>query len=331
MCMGAALAFPAAALYLTFPRLLDRYDPEPWYALLGALAWGALGAAGLSLAFNSTIGGVAALTTGPESADVFSAVFVAPVTEEFFKGLGVWAIFIFLRREFDGLVDGVMYATFVALGFAATENVIYYARAGAEGDLGLIFIMRGVLFPWGHPVYTAMFGLGLGLARETRHGFLRILGPLFGFCGAVLLHATWNGLATLASDEEGALVFFCSLPVWLLFVLFFVAIVIVLVRRRGRIIRDHLQDEVALGNLSQAEVALVGSAFGVSRARRLHGDLGVRFVRAAARLALSKWHATRAHQQSKHTVSMDFILPLRNQLKELRATYLQKSQRGGRT
>ena len=35
MLTGALLAVPAGLVYLTVPRLLDRYDPEPWYALSG--------------------------------------------------------------------------------------------------------------------------------------------------------------------------------------------------------------------------------------------------------------------------------------------------------
>ena len=45
------------------------------------------------------------------------------------KGMAVFGVFFFLKREFDGVVDGVIYATFAALGFAATENIIYYANA----------------------------------------------------------------------------------------------------------------------------------------------------------------------------------------------------------
>jgi len=96
-------------------------------------------------------------------------------------------------------------------------------------------------------------------------------------------------------------------------------VIIVLVRRRGRIVRQYLEDEVALGNLTPAELELVCRPFGLLAARRMHGALGVAFVRAAARLALSKWHSVRAQKQSKHTVSMDFVVPLRQQLRDLRA------------
>jgi RsiW-degrading membrane proteinase PrsW (M82 family) len=242
MCMGAVLALPAGVMYLTFPRLLDRYDPEPWYALLGCLFWGAIAACGFSVTINSLVSEGVANVYGAEAGEIVGAVICAPLVEEFWKGIAVFGMFYFLKREFDGIVDGIIYASFVALGFAAVENVLYYGRAAAEGGLagiGVNFVMRGILFPWGHPVYTAMTGIGFGLAREGRHPAVRALGPLFGYGVAVMLHAMWNGGATFAGmSEQGGGIFCCSIMLWFAFVTAFIGMVIALVRRRGRILRE---------------------------------------------------------------------------------------------
>ncbi len=316
MGIGAAIAFPAMVVYLTFPRLLDRYDPEPWYALLLALAWGALAACGFSAFINTFVGALAAGAVSPEAGDVVGAVVSAPIVEEAFKGMMVLGIFFFLKDEFDGMVDGVIYATFTAIGFAATENVIYYANALQEADVsGLAFtvFLRGFLAPWGHPLYTSMTGIGIGLSREAESPFVRFLAPFLGYGLAVCLHALWNGAATFA--DFGALLL---LPLWFLFVAAFVILVMVLVRRRGSIIRQHLVDEVALGNISQGELDLVASAFGHLRAFFRKGPKGTAFVRAIARLGISKWHTGRAMRGQTRTVSMDFIVPLRARIRELR-------------
>ena len=317
MCTGAAFALPAGLMYLTVPRLLDRYDPEPWYALVGCFFWGAIAACGFSVLVNELVGAAAN--------DMMAIVVSAPITEELWKGIGVAGVFFFLRREFDGVVDGIIYATFVALGFAMFENIIYYGNASQEGQLGITFLMRGVLFPWGHPVYTAMTGIGFGLARETEKGWVRWTAPVLGYLGAVLLHAIWNGTASIADRvEQGGALFLCMLPVWFLFVLAFIVVIVALVRRRGRIIRAHLADEVALGHLAQWEVDMTCKAWGVFQARMRWGRKGADFVRATARLALSKWHAGRAHRQQTHTVSMDFIVPLRERIRQLRAELHQQ-------
>jgi protease PrsW len=265
MCIGAVLAFPACSLYLTVPRLLDRYDPEPWYALVGCLLWGGIAACGFSATINTFAEQMAVGTLGAESASSFSAVLSAPFVEEFWKAVGVGGVFYFLRREFDGVVDGIIYATFVALGFATVENVIYYAEAAGHDSLAFTFVLRGIVAPWGHPVYTAMTGIGFGISRETEKAWVRWSAPLFGYTGAVILHMLWNGSAVVADSlgEEGGVYFLCMLPVWLLFVGAFVALVIGLVVRRGRIIRRFLEDEVALRNLSAQEVDLICSAFGL--------------------------------------------------------------------
>jgi protease PrsW len=320
MLAAALLAFPAGLMYLTVPRLLDRYDPEPWYALLGCLAWGGLAACGFSLVVNSTLGGIATAVAGKDAGLVVGAVISAPLTEEFWKALGVLGVFWFLRREFDGVVDGIMYATFTALGFATVENVIYYAEAADKGGemLAGTFFLRGILAPWGHPLYTSMFGIGVGMARETTRPAVRWLAPLFGYFCAVLLHAAWNGSAIFAGFTGSGLFLF-TLPLWLLFVLGFLGLVIALVVRRGRIIRQFLEDEVHIGTMTRDELKLIGSAFGLMTARSRYGQAGADFVRAGARLALSKWHTVRAMKSSRHTVSAAFVAPLRQQIAQLRA------------
>jgi RsiW-degrading membrane proteinase PrsW (M82 family) len=328
MGMGALLAFPPLLVYLWLPWVIDRFDPEPWWALALALAWGAVAACGFSALINTNVEMLAIdLAGGPKSKHALAvgqavgACLSAPLTEELWKGLAVFGVFFFVRREFDGVVDGIIYATFVALGFAATENVVYYARAGLEetlkhkhGLLGITFVLRGVLAPWGHPLYTSMTGLGFGIARETSRPWLRWAAPIGGYLTAAFLHFVWNGAATLSG-----VVTLVMLPLWFLFVLLFVAMVVALVFRKGRIIKENLRDEVLIGTLTQQELDMVVSPFGRWKARSSYGGAaGKDFVAAAARLGLCKWHAARAMKGQKRTVSMDFIAPLRQELARLR-------------
>ncbi len=320
--VSAALAFPACFVYLWVPVIIDRYDPEPWYTLALAFLWGAIPACGFSAIINTFNGAIGGLIAGKEGADFVGAVISAPLVEEFFKGLAVLGMFWFLRREFDGVVDGVIYATFAALGFAATENVIYYARSALSGgDSGLIgtFFIRGILAPWGHPLYTSMTGIGIGIARETNKTWLKLLAPVGGYFLAAGLHATWNGSAVLSGWLDFPL-FFLMLPLWFLFVTAFGIVLIFLVRREGKIIRKNLEDEVLLGNLTREELDLVCSPVGRLKALFGRGGFkGRRFIDAASRLALSKWHAARAMQGQKRTISADFIVPMRQELHKLRA------------
>jgi RsiW-degrading membrane proteinase PrsW (M82 family) len=317
MAVGAALAFIPLVLYASVPRIIDRFDPEPWWCLALALLWGAFAACGFAAAINTAVLWGLSQVVPPTTARAITACVCAPVVEEFWKGLGVLGVFYFLRREFDGVVDGVIYATFTALGFAAVENVTYYASADMtkhHSALAGTFLIRGVLSPWGHPLYTSMTGLGFGLARETLKPWLRWGAPFLGYMAAVFLHSVWNSAAQISG-----MLWLLMLPLWFVFVASFVGLLVWLVARKGRIIRENLKDEVLLGILSAGELDLVASPTGRFRAGVSHGALGRDFVGAATRLGLSKWHTARAMRGQKRTVSAEWIVPLRAELGDLRS------------
>ncbi|HVY48311.1 MAG TPA: PrsW family intramembrane metalloprotease, partial [Minicystis sp.] len=309
--VGGALALFAVLFYIPLPAIIDRFDPEPWWCLAMAFVWGAVVATGFAGLFNTLIGDVVTGVLGKKLGLLVTVSCVAPFCEEFFKGLAVLGAFYFLRREFDGVVDGIIYATFTALGFACIENVQYYAHAQAAHALTFTFLLRGVLAPWGHPLYTSMTGIGFGVSRESDSPVVRVLAPIVGYLGGVTLHAIWNFVPTALSMAGYPALFFPVLALWLLFVAAFFVIILVLVARKGRVIRDHLKDEVLLGNLSQDEVELICSPVGRLRCTfSWRGATGRKFIAAGARLALSKWHTARAMRGSKKTVSADFIVPM---------------------
>lgn len=135
-----------------------------------------------------------------------------------------------------------------------------------------------------------------------------------GYFFAVFLHSVWNTAATISNQ-----LVLLMLPLWFLFVFAFVGLLIWLVARKGRIIRDNLKDEILLGNLTPWELGLITSPIARLRATfSFGGSAGRKFVDAAARLALSKWHTARATQGRKLTVSADMVAPLRQDLHRLR-------------
>jgi hypothetical protein len=70
------------------------------------------------------------------------------------------------------------------------------------------FILRGALSPFTHPLFTCMFGIGVGIAARTPHRQLRWLAPAGGYLAAVVLHALWNGSATLDGGRSFLSVYF---------------------------------------------------------------------------------------------------------------------------
>ncbi|HEX3732686.1 MAG TPA: PrsW family intramembrane metalloprotease [Mycobacteriales bacterium] len=188
---------------------LDRYEPEPWHYLMFTFAWGAFVATLAALIINTTGSALVKDLTG-QDATTTTAIFIAPPTEETAKAVPLFLmLFLVLigRRVIHGVIDGIVYAGMAAIGFAFTENVLYFGGAyveaadkggGSDGLVALLttFVMRAVMSPFAHPLFTSMTGIGVGLAAVTKSRAVRVLAPIGGLLLAILLHGTWNALAT---------------------------------------------------------------------------------------------------------------------------------------
>src|SRR5512136_1399728 len=165
-------AFVPAFFMAAIVYWLDRYEKEPLILLGAAFFWGAVVAAGGAFIINTIFGiGIYALTGSGDVADQATAALVAPFVEEGVKGLAVLIVFLFFRKEFDSILDGIIYAAITALGFAATENVLYiyrngYLANGWGGFWALVFV-RVMLVGWMHPFFTSFTGIGLASSRMS--------------------------------------------------------------------------------------------------------------------------------------------------------------------
>ncbi len=318
--VGTILAFIPAPFYLLLFLWLDRYDPEPAWALGGAFAWGALFAIIVSFLVNTIFGTVAMTVAGGPVGNVLGSVISAPIIEEATKGLGVLLISIFLRKEFDDIVDGIVYAGVIALGFATVENILYYGSQFAESGLGpgLIFILflRGVLSPFAHALFTSMTGIGCGIARETHNKTLRITMPILGYILAVFLHALWNGAAVFINAFIGGGAYFIFyLVVWVPLFLIMLAVMIYMVYREAKLIKQMLAIEVARGLISPQQLELVGSSFAQLKwlgSSLFSGDIKKfsaqrKFLRSVTKLAFCYWHVARANEANGQTQSLPQI------------------------
>jgi len=228
---------------------VDRYEPEPLWLLLVCFFWGALGATFFSLIFNTIGGTVVYAALGPsQAAQGATASFIAPPVEESFKGiflLVVWAASALWLKELDGALDGAIYGGVIGLGFTLTEDVLYIMRGTSEGGLAaftVIFFLRTILGGLGHATFTAMTGVGVGIAAESRNVLVKIVSPIGGWIAAMGLHFLHNFLVSFL----GGVGLLLKLAVFFTFdVLFFVLLYILAFRDRAIVIRN-LVDEVGV-------------------------------------------------------------------------------------
>jgi protease PrsW len=233
---------------------LDRYEPEPLGLLLTAFGWGALVATTAALVLQSVDQFVL------RTPDTVTGVIVAPITEEGAKGLFIVLLLVTRRRVIDGVLDGIVYAGLVGVGFAFTENILYLGGAymggedvgaGGLGSATTLFVIRGVFSPFAHPLFTSFTGIGVGVAVVTTSKVWRFLAPVLGYVAAVIAHGSWNGSAFFAGGRLFVLTYlFAMVPAFLLLAGF----AIWARRREGRMLTRSLTDCAARGLLDPAEV-----------------------------------------------------------------------------
>ena len=118
------------------------------------------------------------------------------------KALALWWLFTWMRHEFDGVLDGLIYGALIGFGFAMTENFFYFIGAFDEGgfvNLTAVIILRSVVFGLNHAFYTSLTGIGFGLARSARSRAVRLVWIAAGLSAAILVHSLHNLGATFAS------------------------------------------------------------------------------------------------------------------------------------
>ena len=288
LLIGMISATLPVPIYLVLVLWIDRYEAEPPWMLATAFFWGALVAVFFAFLINTASDvAVQLMTNSVRAGHTFGAVVSAPIVEESAKALILFIFFFAKKDEFDGVIDGIVYAAMVGLGFAMTENLQYYGKAVMDSGSTLTFvlILRGFLAPFSHPMFTSLTGIGLGLARQSRNVAIKWIAPPFGLMAAMAMHSIWNGSGVLF----GGGVFILTYILIMIPAFFIMLVVIALaLRREGQIVREHLIVEFQGGVFTPDEYRRLGSVF---------GRMGYSF-NALTRGGFGHWQAARQLNQT---------------------------------
>jgi protease PrsW len=208
-------------------------------------------------------------------------------------------------------MDGIVYGSAVGFGFALAEDILYGVQYGAE-----TFLVRRILGGFAHAAFTSLTGIGIGLIPFIHNRAARVFPPLLGLLGAIILHATFNFLATTLGPVAYVFMFFV--------VLAYLVIIIVWLAFERRTIRGELRDEVERGLVSPEEYAILPTFFrrtGYYLRLIFSGRLGAwagsrRVHSAAVDLAFAKRLARRWPTASRE----ERVRALRQKILDLRAT-----------
>lgn len=338
---------------------LDRRERETPWLFAVAFLWGAFIATGLALPLNNAIlHGVAGWVArnpvigdalGPDAVMLLGAPLAGPIVEEITKGLGLVALFVLLRAEFDNMRDGFVYGALIGLGFNWFEAPLYVAQTYAEfgtASWGMQLGWRYALFGLaGHAMFTGIFGAGLGLALQTRRTWLKVLAPMIALLLAVAAHAYNNvlplvfAIAARAAGEpptqaETSPPHIGLLDAWIsgtlaqltIFLPFLVIVALALWRSgvwERRVIREELADEVGRC-VSAAEYQAI-ERDGVFRTRRIDAvqpQVSAALVNAQHELAFRK---RRARNERRDPETDPLVAAWREEIRLLRELVVRRA------
>jgi RsiW-degrading membrane proteinase PrsW (M82 family) len=330
LLVGLVTASVPVPIYIVLVLWVDRYESEPIWMLATAFFWGALVAVFFAFLFNTATGLlVTGLTNSRNAGETFAAVISAPIVEETAKAVILFIFFFWKKDEFDGVIDGIVYAALVGLGFAMTENIQYYGKAMMEGGgekLTVILIIRGAFAPFSHPLFTSMTGIGLGLARQTRNTAVKVITPIVGLLVAICMHSIWNGSAVIF----GGLGFLVTYLIVMVPAFVIILIVIILALRwEGQVVRQFLMTDFERGLLTKDEYnqlgtirGRMGSSFNAFSGGGLERwRLRMRLNQLASELAFHRSRVSRGVCSSKQDVverEMAYLQALENLLQKVR-------------
>ena len=216
----SAAALVPAIILMYYVYRQDKVEKEPG-RLLGKLVLGGVFAALISIVLE----GVAQIALSAylqntymsyAGSGIITATYVALI-EEITKFFFLYK-FSWRDPAFNYRFDGIVYAVFVSLGFAAFENILYIFFYGGLS----VALPRALLAIPAHMSFAVYMGLLYGFAKQAelkgdtgRSNLLLVTGYLM----AVLLHATYDGSIMIGSDA--AVTFFACFVVVLDIVMLF--------------------------------------------------------------------------------------------------------------
>ncbi len=213
LAAAASVSFLSAFALVNVICLLDRHKRKPLRLLAGVFVWGAAVATFGAIIAESLLDVATGVVFGSyEITSQLGGSVYAPIVEESLKGFAILIVLIYFSSQFDDVMDGIVYAVIVALGFAATENTLYlqsaFEIAGTPG-LAVLWFVRIGLGGWCHPFFTSLTGIGLAMAWKSHDIGEKLSWPLLGLVMAMIMHglfntmAIWNGPVTLLFDLAG--------------------------------------------------------------------------------------------------------------------------------
>jgi len=274
---------------------LDRYEREPLWVLLLTFVWGAAGATTLSMCVSgSGVAILGSLGIGEDAQSVIAAIVFAPPVEELEKG-AVLGLLLWWPKSLDSFTDGVIYGSASGLGFALTENFVYFLEAYKTGGFEAwvtTVVLRTLFTAAMHALASGIVGGVIGFAYQRGVGAAGgLAAAAAGYVIAMLVHFGWNSLAVASTvtEQPAFTAIGMILVVAAVFVYFLVLNLSVLAD--SRMIRRELMEEVSAGLIPEEHARVVSNAFRRNRLQLPHSIPVNLYIGWLVRLAMVRSRA----------------------------------------
>jgi len=182
-----------ALVWIIYFYYKDRFQPEPWRNLgltylLGLMTAFACVNFFELLPYLGIPEDPSVLTESHGWPFLIYSIGITGLVEEFFKLLP-FLIVVLQLKDFDEKIDGIVYASVIALGFASFENARYLAYMEGFELLG-----RAIASPLTHTIFSSIWGYTVGVAH-MRHKSVTAA-SLKGLALAAIVHGLFNFFTT---------------------------------------------------------------------------------------------------------------------------------------
>jgi len=172
------LSYIVGFLFLLFIRSYDKYDKEPLWRLV----------------LFSFVGGVVAILVSTilygwihPKYNLTDAILKVGTVEEFSKLATLFILYKLIKKEFDEIVDGIIYIAAISLGFSVIENIFYALHA--PHPYGVLF-KRFLFATIGHISFSVYMGIAFYVHKKIHKNYL---GLFLAFMIATLAHGFYDG------------------------------------------------------------------------------------------------------------------------------------------
>ena len=189
------LAFAPGIFWLWLIYRSDKFRPEPRTLVIRTFLWGMAVSIPVVIVEHLLYPGTIDITQTSRlslGSIAYLSFIVAGLTEELGKFLVVRKT-VYDSPYFDEPMDGIIYSSASALGFASLENVGYLVMFGWQ-----TILVRGPISTLGHVLFSVMWGYPLGLGKVGGPR-IKVL-TWFGLIASMVTHGLFNFLLLAESS-----------------------------------------------------------------------------------------------------------------------------------